>query len=70
MCFGVALVEIDMEPFYRAAGLLYEGPWVAERYLAARSVIEFTPQSMHPVTRKIISAARRRTLSNHLERRP
>src|SRR5262249_21370445 len=37
---GAAIVEFDMEPFYAAARLLYEGPWVAERYLAARSVIE------------------------------
>ena len=51
---GAALIEIDMEPFFRAARLLYEGPWVAERYIAARSVIEQAPQSMHPVTRKII----------------
>jgi allophanate hydrolase len=51
---GVALVEIDMEPFLRAARLLYEGPWVAERYIAARSVIESAPQSMHPITRQII----------------
>jgi allophanate hydrolase len=53
---GAALVEFDMEPFYRAARLLYEGPWVAERYLAARPVIEQAPHSMHPVTRQIILA--------------
>src|SRR5271166_2502305 len=51
---GATLVEIDMEPFYRAARMLYEGPWVAERYIAARSVIESAPQAMHPVTREII----------------
>jgi allophanate hydrolase len=51
---GAALIGIDMEPFFSAAHLLYEGPWVAERYIAARSVIEQAPQSMHPVTRKII----------------
>ena len=43
-----ALVEIDMEPFYRAARLLYEGPWVAERYIAARSVIEIGAASHAP----------------------
>ena len=43
-----------MEPFYEAARLLYEGPWVAERYLATRSLIASAPQSMHPVTRQII----------------
>jgi allophanate hydrolase len=51
---GAALVEIDMEPFYRAARMLYEGPWVAERYIAARRVIEQAPQAMHPVTRQIM----------------
>ena len=53
---GAAIVEFDMAPFYEAAKLLYEGPWVAERYLAARSVIEKAPEAMHPVTRQIIIA--------------
>ena len=35
---GCALVEIDIEPFYETARLLYEGPWVAERTLTARSL--------------------------------
>jgi allophanate hydrolase len=51
---GAQIIEIDVEPFYRAARILYEGPWVAERYIAARSVIETAPQSIHPVTREII----------------
>src|SRR5262249_14874364 len=53
---GAAIVAFDMEPFYEAARLLYEGPWVAERYLATRSLIASAPQSMHPVTRQIILA--------------
>ena len=56
---GAAIIEIDMEPFYEAARLLYEGPWVAERYLAARALIASAPQSMHPVTRDIILAGAR-----------
>jgi allophanate hydrolase len=60
----VALIEIDMEPFYRAARMLYEGPWVAERYIAARSVIESTPQSMHPVTREIILGGARHSAAD------
>ena len=51
---GAQIIEIDMKPFYRTARLLYEGPWVAERYIAARSVIETAPQCLHPVTRQII----------------
>jgi allophanate hydrolase len=56
---GAAIVEIDMEPFYEAARLLYEGPWVAERYIATRSLIASAPQSMNPVTREIILAGAR-----------
>ena len=33
---GADIIEIDFEPFLEAARLLYEGPWVAERYLAAQ----------------------------------
>jgi len=51
---GGALVEIDIEPFYETARLLYEGPWVAERYAAVESLIASSPESMHPVTREII----------------
>jgi allophanate hydrolase len=51
---GAAIVAFDIEPFYEAARLLYEGPWVAERYLTARSLLASAPQSMHPVTRQLI----------------
>jgi allophanate hydrolase len=54
MRLGAELLEIDIEPFLCAARMLYEGPWVAERYIAARPVIEKAPHSMHPVTRQII----------------
>ena len=51
---GATMVEIDIAPFYEAARLLYEGPWLAERYIAARAVIASAPTSLHPVTREII----------------
>jgi allophanate hydrolase len=51
---GATIVEIDIEPFYETARLLYEGPWVAERYLVARALIASAPEAMHPVTREII----------------
>ncbi len=54
MRLGAKIVEIDIEPFYETARLLYEGPWVAERYITARSLIASSPESMHPVTRQII----------------
>ncbi len=56
---GATLVEFDIEPFYETARLLYEGPWVAERYAATKSLIETRPDTLHPVTRKIIEGARK-----------
>jgi allophanate hydrolase len=52
---GFRLAEIDMEPFSETAQLLYNGPWLAERYLAARKVLEENPSALHPVTRAIIA---------------
>jgi allophanate hydrolase len=50
---GATVSEIDIEPFYETARLLYEGPWVAERYHTVRKLIASSPDSMHPVTREI-----------------
>ena len=52
---GVELVEIDFEPFLEAAKLLYHGPWIAERYAAVGEFLEKNPESLVPVTHKIIS---------------
>jgi len=49
-------VEVDITPLLDAAKLLYEGPWVAERYLATESLLVSQPEAMLDVTRKIISA--------------
>lgn len=46
--------QIDFSPFLDAAKLLYEGPWVAERYLAVQSLLEQHPDALLPVTRQII----------------
>lgn len=54
---GGTSVEIDFEPFLTAARLLYEGPWVAERYVAIRDFIEKHPNALHPTTRAIIGNA-------------
>jgi allophanate hydrolase len=56
---GAAIVEIDMEPFYETARLLYAGPWVAERYITARALIASAPEAMHPITREIILSGAR-----------
>ena len=52
---GGTLVEIDLRPFLETARLLYEGPWVAERYVAIRDFIDRKPEALFPVTRQIIA---------------
>ncbi|ODB87153.1 allophanate hydrolase [Candidatus Thiodiazotropha endoloripes] len=51
---GIEFIEIDYQPFAEAARLLYEGPWVAERYLATQPLIDDNPQALFPVVREII----------------
>ena len=52
---GATLVEIDFAPFLEAARLLYEGPWIAERYVGIRDFLEAHPEAVFPVTRQILS---------------
>jgi allophanate hydrolase len=56
---GAVIVEFDLEPFADVARVLYDGPWVAERYAATKPLIETNPQALHPVTRAIIEGARK-----------
>jgi allophanate hydrolase len=61
---GATLVEFDLEPFYETARLLYEGPWVAERYLVIRNLLASSPEAIHPVTREIIIPGARLTAAD------
>jgi allophanate hydrolase len=58
---GCAIVEIDIEPFYETARLLYEGPWVAERTITVRKLLASDSEAIHPVTREIILSGLRPT---------
>jgi len=51
---GGEAVEIDFAPFLEAARLLYEGPWVSERYVAIEALITSKPEALLDVTRTII----------------
>jgi len=46
-----------MVPFLEIAALLYDGPWVAERYAAIEAVMRERPQIVHPVVRQVIERA-------------
>ena len=54
---GLAVVEVDMEPFHAVARLLYDGPWVAERAAAVGDFAAAQPDALHPVTRGILAGA-------------
>jgi allophanate hydrolase len=61
---GGRVVEIDFAPFRETARLLYEGPWLAERYVAIRDFIERHPTALHPVTHQIIAAGAKPTAAD------
>lgn len=56
---GGTAVEIDFTPFLDAARLLYEGPWVAERYAAIREFFDTKAEHINPVVREIIAGAKK-----------
>lgn len=58
---GAEIIEINIQPLLDAAKLLYEGPWVAERYAAIESMMQNRPEEVHPVVREIISSAENKT---------
>jgi allophanate hydrolase len=51
---GATIVEIDIEPFLAAAKLLYEGPWVAERYAAVGEFIKEHREDVDATVGKIV----------------
>lgn len=52
------VVEIDFQPFLEAAALLYDGPWIAERYAGIRAFIENHPEQLHPVIMEVLAGAK------------
>jgi len=54
---GGTAIEIDFAPFAEAARLLYEGPWVAERYSVAGELMKAQPDAVLPVIRDVLAKA-------------
>ncbi|KAK7712236.1 hypothetical protein SLS63_012474 [Diaporthe eres] len=54
---GIALEPVDFSDLFELAALLYEGPWVAERYAAIRPFIQEHPAELDPTVRSIILKA-------------
>ncbi|MBB3110181.1 allophanate hydrolase [Paenibacillus phyllosphaerae] len=51
---GIPVTYIETELFAAAASLLYEGPWVAERWAEFGEFVESHPGSAFPVTEQIL----------------
>lgn len=60
-------VQIDLAPLLEAADLLYNGPWVAERYAAVRQMMDRSPASLQAITQQIISNARNYSAADTFE---
>lgn len=58
---GGTPVTLEFEPFLETARLLYEGPWVSERWLATQGVDR---ASMLPVINEIIAGAEGKTAAD------
>ncbi len=54
---GAVITEIDFDPFYAVADLLYNGPWVAERHTVIEALLADKPDAVHPVTRQVTEVA-------------
>jgi allophanate hydrolase len=48
------VVEVDVEPFLEAARLLYDGPWLAERYAAFGAALIDDGPHLDPTVRRIV----------------
>ncbi|MBV9394636.1 MAG: allophanate hydrolase [Methylobacteriaceae bacterium] len=51
---GASLIDLDFAPFAETARLLYEGPWVAERWSVIEELARRQPDAIHPITRAVI----------------
>ena len=55
---GGTCVDVDYGPFLAANELLFNGPWVAERYASVGHFVETSPEAVFPITRDILSKAK------------
>jgi allophanate hydrolase len=55
---GGTAAEIRFAPFRDAGGLLYDGPWLAERLHATEQLLNENPEALLPVTRSVVERGR------------
>ncbi|KAJ8125163.1 hypothetical protein O1611_g8477 [Lasiodiplodia mahajangana] len=64
---GFHVVPEEFHDLFELGSLLYEGPWVAERYVAIKDFIENHAEEMDPVVRNIILGAKKFTAADLFE---
>ncbi len=52
---GANIVEIDYTPFLHAGELLYNGPWIVERFAGLKPFVQAHPEACLPIIRDIFS---------------
>ncbi|WP_115537998.1 allophanate hydrolase, partial [Frankia canadensis] len=52
---GGELVPVDLGPFLAAGELLYDGPWLAERFASVGEFVLAHPDRTHPVVRSVLA---------------
>ena len=58
IALGGKVVEIDFTPFQEAGELLYNGPWIVERYAGLQAFVVSHPGECLPIIEQIFSASR------------
>ena len=64
---GGTCLEIDYGPFLEANDLLFNGPWVAERYASVGRFVDASPSAVFPITREILTKAKEITAAEAFE---
>jgi allophanate hydrolase len=57
LAMGASILPFDFQPLHEVASLLYNGPWIAERYAAVGSFIKQFPGAVDPIVRDLILPA-------------
>lgn len=58
---GWRLVEVDFAPLAEVAAMLYDGPWIAERFAAVGAFVAEHRREVDPVVRRVIMTGRERS---------
>ncbi len=61
---GVRCVAVDFRPFREVASLLYEGPWLAERFASLERFLKVHAADVYPVTRALLQGGARYTAAD------